>query len=74
MNETVPLTGEELAALEAIDSPDAPNAEPTLETLRLVVLGLIKATPLGFYLSRAGMLRLKAERGRTRDGNRDAAR
>ena len=74
MNESVPLSSEELAALEAIDSPDASNAEPTRATLRLVALGLIKATPLGFYLSRAEMLRLKAERARPSGNNHDAAR
>ena len=65
---------EELAALKAIDSPDASTAEPTLATARLVALGLIRAPPLGFYLARTGRLRLKVERALASNGDYDPAR
>ena len=62
MADHVALSDEEVAALVEADTPNACLAEPTALTAALVALGLIKATPLGFYLTRAGRLRLASER------------
>ncbi len=60
MRDLVSLSVEDMAALKAIDGPHGANAEPTEATAKLVAFGLIRATPLGFYLARAGKLHLAA--------------
>ena len=56
------LSDREMAALLEADTPNACFAEPTALTAALVAHGLIMATPLGFYVPRAGRLRLASER------------
>ncbi len=70
MDDQAQLSVAELATLEDIDLPSGYDTKPTEATAKLVALDFIKPTPLGFYLTRAGKLRLRTERSLADEGRR----
>ena len=62
MNTRVALSSSELAALRDALNPDGQRGPYTADRLHLIRLGLLRATPCGVQLTRAGALRLTIDR------------